>query len=1322
VDRALQALGARAVVRGRQILLPEAHPSFDLLLHEAVHLLQVRRGTGDTLSGVAGEHSLPEQEAARVGAHLQSSGQRAAPLPCPDIAAGLGARTLALQRVDTLERPRTRGIESWVVAPESSVAVAPIPEAQHPEPVPEVRPEVQSPEQAQSAPASDVVAVDPQAVQLPAATAPQIAPAAGAAQAVVQPGGGSQAAASLASYQDVPGKLQAFSAAPPSVKAQHAAALGQDVNRLAGDEAASLQQSLPELHARLESQVEPAPALRVAAPAAAVVQLEATPPPPAPDAEVSPSQDLGHYVANDSLGRRIEGVFQAGSPDRSAGVNQSLRSVQTTDPSLATSPGPVPQVPLTGENDPQRLDTQSRAGLGQAAQASQAARQAVLDGPGAEQVQPLHLDEGYSVGEIARPAIQPGEAPPGAQAYLAMNLPADVQAAFDQQQAPGMQSSLDAARGRVDQAVAEREQGRQAEVTRAQQQADQLSSQADEQQRQQVQRARQGIQDERQSALNQQNQAVQDLQRDVNTRRQEDRQAITGRAREDQQRVGQRYDQAERQAQDEVRSGERRAEAERQRAERQASEQSWWDRAVHFVKDAFNALTRAIGAIFDAVRAAVNRVLDAAKAFALAVIDAAASFVKRAIAAFGNFLKSAVDALLGQVFPGLAAALNAAIDRAVTVAQSAVNAVANGLKAGISALIEGLRAGINAVITLYQSALQFALDLVQAAFTGDWSALARKVLEAVLGVLGISPADFYAFIGRAEETFQIILDRPGAFVGHLVDAFLSGVRRFADNFLTHLQAGIIGWLTGALGGAGITLPERFDLMGVLSLVQQIIGLTWQRLRQRAVRLIGERAVAVLEFAYSYIETLMQGGWQALFERIQQDLTGLKDMILDRIKSFLLERIVMAAITRLATLFNPVGALVQLVMAAWNVYTFLRDQLQRIIQVVRTVVDAIGDIARGVIAPAAQRVEGVLASLLPLAIDLLARFLGLGGIGEKVREIVTRIQALVDRAIDSLLERVRGMFRGGAQSQTAAAQPAAARAGAPALSPQAATKLKNDALGAARRRLAQRKLRSLDDLRGVLSGVHREFAPRGLRHMGFQVTNEASLAANIYASASEPERLSVQWADIFEKSDEKKKVFETQPRNETNAAISVNGKRVGEVAKSEKGRHAEDNLLAAHWKQTLDLARESVKQGKETTVAVAINRAPCHNLCSPLLTNTLQAVEPDLKRQVRFILAPTGLYEPSESLTAEEIEKDRKELEAVAERQGVPAEPLVRQGLAKARRTEDTTTMNDLRRLTAAGWDIRQLQAKPKLTTSGQILAEVAHRLAVEAGRIKVGSG
>jgi hypothetical protein len=240
---------------------------------------------------------------------------------------------------------------------------------------------------------------------------------------------------------------------------------------------------------------------------------------------------------------------------------------------------------------------------------------------------------------------------------------------------------------------------------------------------------------------------------------------------------------------------------------------------------------------------------------------------------------------------------------------------------------------------------------------------------------------------------------------------VGGVQRFADRFTEHLKLGVLGWLTGALGSAGIVLPATFDLMGVLDLARQILGLTWEMIRKKAAKLIGEKNVERLQFIGQYISTLVNEGWGGLWSKLVADLSGLFDVVFGGIKSFLLDRVVFASVKKIPMLFNPVGALVQLVLTIWNLYEFLRDQLSRIAAVVRTIVDGIGDIARGVLTGAVAKVEEVLGRLLPLALDLLARLLGLGNVSRDVREVIEKVRAFIDKAIDALIGRVVGVFKG-----------------------------------------------------------------------------------------------------------------------------------------------------------------------------------------------------------------------------------------------------------------------------------------------------------------------
>ena len=71
------------------------------------------------------------------------------------------------------------------------------------------------------------------------------------------------------------------------------------------------------------------------------------------------------------------------------------------------------------------------------------------------------------------------------------------------------------------------------------------------------------------------------------------------------------------------------------------------------------------------------------------------------------------------------------------------------------------------------------------------------------------------------------------FLRNLLGAVGQGVRQFMTNILAHLRDGVIAWLTGPVARAGIQMPERWDLRGIIWFVLQILGLTWARVRAEA---------------------------------------------------------------------------------------------------------------------------------------------------------------------------------------------------------------------------------------------------------------------------------------------------------------------------------------------------------------------------------------------------------------------------------------------------------------------------------------------------------
>jgi hypothetical protein len=816
--------------------------------------------------------------------------------------------------------------------------------------------------------------------------------------------------------------VSAYADAPPTAKAATQPLLQPRIAEVSAADQQEFQSGLPEFHATMGgADVPEVP--EVTAPAAGAVALEEGVPAPAPEVELPPTPAPEPYRENDEVIGFLSRLFGG---DPSAAVGRSLNEIETTDPELETSPGPKPKVPLEGETDPQRVEDQSEAAK-VAAEAQRAeAMRAVMEGRGPEQVQLKEMDEATSAAELRE--LQPAEltASSEAEQLAQLQMPEEVLARFDADLGSSMQESMAGAREQFAAAETERDTQREQSVATAEAEQERVTAEADEQQRAHVQDARQTIQTERQGAIDGQAAAVGQLESDAEQARAATQTDIADRVAEDERQVGERYDAAEAEAQAEVDRGEREAEQKRLDAEKEAEDASWWEQAVDFVKDCFDALKNAIGAIFDAIRSAISTILDAVKSAVKGLIDLCADFVKGAIAAFGEALKGLVDMTIGQVFPELAAELNAGIDAAVSTATEAVDAVAEGLKAGVDFLVDNLNKALNAILDVFEGAINLALSVMEAVITGDWSGLAKKLLESVLGLLGIDPEAFYAFIGRVMDTISLIIDDPLGFLGNLVDSVVLGIQKFADNFLTHLQAGVVAWLTGALGN--LQIPAEFNLAGLLDLARQVLGLTWDWVRAKAVKLVGEENVERLEYLFSYVQTLIEGGFPALWERLKQDLGNLVDRVLAAISDYLQVEVIIAGIKWLASLFNPVGAIVKLVMTIWNLYTFLRDQLSRIVAIVTSVVEGLGDIARGIIEGAALKVEGALANLLPVAIDLVAKLLGLTGVSEKVREIIAGIREAVDKAIDRLLEMVLKAFRpkpAGAGAEGGAARPPAA---------------------------------------------------------------------------------------------------------------------------------------------------------------------------------------------------------------------------------------------------------------------------------------------------------
>lgn len=302
--------------------------------------------------------------------------------------------------------------------------------------------------------------------------------------------------------------------------------------------------------------------------------------------------------------------------------------------------------------------------------------------------------------------------------------------------------------------------------------------------------------------------------------------------------------------------------------------------------------------------------------------------------------------------------------------------------------------------------------------------VAEFIFEGVLTLAGGLGRQVLNLFNRARGVLSNIIENPIGFVGNLVGAVKRGFQQFSSNILTHLQAGLIGWLFGALAGAGLQLPERFDLRGIVSLVMQILGFTYQRLRGILVRLLGsEERVQRAEQIFDFLVTLVRDGIAAAWERIVEFAGNLQEMVLGGIRDWVARTVVGQAIARLVTLFNPAGAVIQAIMAIYNTVVFFIERAQQIGVLVEAVFGSIASIAVGNIGAAANYVERTMARTIPVILGFLARFIGLGNVSEQIQNVVRRIQAPIENAMnrvaDWIVAQVRRLGRavlgGGADS-------------------------------------------------------------------------------------------------------------------------------------------------------------------------------------------------------------------------------------------------------------------------------------------------------------------
>ena len=417
---------------------------------------------------------------------------------------------------------------------------------------------------------------------------------------------------------------------------------------------------------------------------------------------------------------------------------------------------------------------------------------------------------------------------------------------------------------------------------------------------------------------------------------------------------------------------------------------SGWLGGLRWAKDKLLGMPEKVNEFYEAGRELYLKKMDGVISGVADIVGTALGDAKKRIAAgraeIATYVKSLPADLqkvgseaskeIGERFEALEGEVDAKQESVVdTLATKYVEA-----RKGLDERIEALQAENKGLVDKAIGAIKAVINTIR-----ELAAMLRNTLARAAGVVG-----------------EIIKD-PIGFLGNLIAGVKGGILKFKDTIVDHLRKGLLSWLFGALAEGGIELPDTFDLKGIIKLLGSIFGLTWNFIRNRIVKQIGEKAMAAVEKGVEIFQVLSTQGVGGLWQMFVDKLGDIKEMILEQVKDFVITKIITAGITWLISLLNPAAAFIKACKLIYDVIMFFVENAARIMKFVNTILDGVADIVRGNVGAVVNKIDDALGQMVPILIGFLASVLGIGGIGQKIRQIIQTLQKPIKKALDFVIK-------------------------------------------------------------------------------------------------------------------------------------------------------------------------------------------------------------------------------------------------------------------------------------------------------------------------------
>ncbi|MGH2666758.1 hypothetical protein [Flavobacterium sp.] len=300
----------------------------------------------------------------------------------------------------------------------------------------------------------------------------------------------------------------------------------------------------------------------------------------------------------------------------------------------------------------------------------------------------------------------------------------------------------------------------------------------------------------------------------------------------------------------------------------------------------------------------------------------------------------------------------------------------------------------------------------------SWLDRAIAAVKAVINTIIELKNAIKSLAQKAAKYAEAIIDDPITFFGNLADGVGQGFTNFKNNIDKHLIKGVLEWLTGSMAGSEITLPKELNLEGITSLVLQILGITMKKIKDLVIDVIGKERFEFIEKGVdatlaagnkilNIFQILKEKGLAGLWEFIQEEFSNLKEMLIENVKTFVVETITMKALEYLLSLLIPGAGFIRAAQLLIKFVITLFQKAAQIIKIIDGILDTFGDILNKNLGAVIDKVENVFSGFLSLAISFLAAVLGLDGIVGKVQKFIQqKIRPKIDQILKNIANKIK----------------------------------------------------------------------------------------------------------------------------------------------------------------------------------------------------------------------------------------------------------------------------------------------------------------------------